>query len=315
MVVENGSASRRRSASSRLPSLDSLRAFEAVARHRSFTTAALELHVTQSAVSQRIRALELELGAALFRRTSHGLEATNEGTALAGAMRRALAEIVAGMAAFDADAGKALTVTVAPSFATRWLVPRLARFRERHPGIEVRVDADPRLALLRDGEADLGIRYGLGNYPGLRTVRLMGDTAQPVLSPRLLQRFGAINDPGMLSRLPLIHDTTDAASGANWAHWLAHVGRPDLACDAGPRFSDSVLAMQAAAAGLGVAIARTSLIGEDLASGGLVALFPPPVPINFSYWLVTLPEAADKPRIAAFCAWLQEEARRPPGRG
>ncbi len=189
-----------------MPPLDSLRAFEAVARQRSFTKAAQELHVTQSAVSQRIRVLELELGATLFRRVTRGLEPTDAGIALATAVQRGLGEIAAGLAAFDADAGIVLTVTALPSFASRWLVPRLAGFQERHPGIEVRINADEHLARFHGGEADIGIRFGPGRYPGLRSVLLMGDGAQPVLSPRLLQRLGPLKDPGMLARLPLLHD-------------------------------------------------------------------------------------------------------------
>jgi LysR family transcriptional regulator, glycine cleavage system transcriptional activator len=300
-----------RTSARRLPPLDSLRAYEAVARHRSFTKAAHELHVTQSAVSQRIRALELELAAPLFRRTTRGLEPTDEGAALAVAVRRGLAEIAAALTTFDAGSGNALTVSVLPSFATRWLVPRLAGLLERHPEIEVQIKADGHLADLHSGEADLGIRFGLGRYPGLRCDLLMGDATQPVVSPRLLQQRGPLDGPSAIADLKLLHDSTAVAadgSGSDWTSWFAQIGRPDMPCDDGLRFSNAVLAIEAAAAGLGVALARMSLIGDDLVSGRLVAPFPPAIPTTFSYWLVSRPEMAEKPRIAAFRLWLLEEA-------
>ena len=153
-----------------------LRAYGAVARHHSFTKAALELHVTQSAVSQRIRGLELELGTSLFRRSAQGLELTAEGADLGGAVQRGLAEIAAGLTTFEAgsSSGSPLTVSVLSSFAGRWLVPRLAGLQERHPEIEVQIKADGHLANLHVGEADLAIRFGPGRYPGLRCDLLMG---------------------------------------------------------------------------------------------------------------------------------------------
>jgi LysR family glycine cleavage system transcriptional activator len=295
----------------RLPSLDSLRAFESAARHLSFTKAGEELHVTQSALSHRINALEDELGIKLFRRLTRKLELTPAGETLAAGVRRGLAEISRAAAAIDRKSGaEPLTVSALPSFATRWLVPRLPRFRNICPDVEVRISADPALVNLQAGEADVAIRFGPGVYPGLHVVKLMTDGVFPVCSPRLLAERGAIDCPSQLAAWPLLHDmpTESDGSGSGWSHWLRHVGAEDLCNGEGLRFNQALLALEAAANGLGVALVRRSLIGDDLASGRLVRLLPQEAATTFSYFFVCLPEALDRPAIGAFCKWLMAEA-------
>ena len=191
----------------RLPSLDSLRAFEAAARHLSFTRAGDELHVTQSALSHRIKALEDELGVALFRRVTRALEMTREGEILAQGVRRGLTEIARAVASLDHEqVSGPLRVTVLPSLAARWLIPRLKRFRRLYPDVDVRIVGDAKLVDLRARSADLAIRFGRGQYPGLNVVRLMSDAVFPVCSPRMLAEIGPIESPQEITRFPLLHD-------------------------------------------------------------------------------------------------------------
>lgn len=297
----------------RLPPLDSLRAFEAAARHLSFARAAEEIHVTPAAVSHRVRALELRLDARLFHRLTRRVALTDHGEILAGAVRRGLDEIARGVATLGHTGGAEgpLQVSILPSFAQRWLVPRLARFHARRPGVEVRVLADAQLADLHAGTAQLAIRFGRGRYPGLCAEFLMGDAVMPVCSPSFLRQFGPFDRLEALLESPLLHDSDCGphGSGEDWASWLAFVGRPELACEAGSRFSSAALTLEAAAAGLGVALGRRSLLEDDLASGRLVAAWPVAAPTAFSYWLVCLPEATTTPSLAAFRAWLVDEVR------
>lgn len=296
----------------RLPSLDSLRAYEAAARHLSFTKAAEELCVTQSALSHRVSDLEEELGLKLFRRLPRRLELSAEGETLAEGVRRGLAEIHRALAAIDQRQGAGpLTVSVLPSFASRWLIPRLPSFRALHPDIEVRISADAAPADLRGGAADLALRFGRGSYPGLHVVRLMADAVVPVCSPRLLEGQAPIVRPQDILRLPLLHDVVAAAdgSGADWPSWFQFAGVQDVACGDGLRFNQALLTLEAAANGLGVALARRSLISEDLASRRLVEMLPLAAPTSFAYFAVCLPEAATRPAVAAFLDWLLGEAK------
>lgn len=295
----------------RPPSLDALRTFECAARHLNFTRAGEELHVTQSALSHRISALEDELGVKLFRRLTRKLELTPAGETLAAGVRRGLAEISRAVGSIDRKTGiEPLNVSALPSFATRWLVPRLPRFRAMHPNIDVRISADPTLVNLQANEADLAVRFGHGQYPGLHVAKLMTDSVFPVCSPRLLAERGPITDPAQLAGWPLLHDmpTENDGSGSGWSHWLHYIGAGDMPCSEGLRFNQAVLAIEAAANGLGVALVRRSLIGDDLVSGRLVRLLPHEAPTSFSYFMVCLPEAVDRPAIRAFCDWLITES-------
>src|SRR5215469_7454612 len=225
---------------SRMPPLDSLRAFEAAARRLSFTQAAEELYVTQGAVSQRVKALENDLKVQLFRRLTRRLELTAEGERLALGVREGLERIVNAIADIDSQAkGRALTVSVLPSFAARWLMPRLPRFHELHPEIDVQVVADGRPLDLDLSGLDSAIRFGHGKYPGLQTVYLMPDSVVPVCSPKLLAGRAPIRTVADLMALPLLHDTPTESdhSKSDWASWLAHVGAPPVRLDSGLRFN------------------------------------------------------------------------------
>jgi LysR family glycine cleavage system transcriptional activator len=262
-------------------------------------------------VSLRVRALEAELGTPLFRRFARRLELTGEGEVLAAAVRRGLDEIARGVAGAGGGAEGPVKVSVLPSFAARWLVPRLAGFCARHPSVEVRILATSDLADLRGGLANVTVRFGRGRYPGLRSEFVMADSVLPVCSQALLRERGPLGGPEAIRRFPLLHDSVaeaDDSSGEAWRCWFTHVGQPDLDCEAGQRVSDALLAIEAAVAGLGLALARTSLVADDLTSGRLVAPLPRAVPTAFSYWLVCPPDAFDTPRVAAFRAWLVEEA-------
>lgn len=297
----------------RLPPLDALRAFDAAARHLSFTRAAEEIHVTQAAISHRVRALEIQLQANLFRRLTRKLELTDRGEMLASAVRRGLDEIARGVAALDSSghADGPLRVSILPSFAQRWLIPRLAGFHALRPDIQVRVLADHQLADLHAGTADLAIRFGRGRYPGLHAEFLMGDSVMPVCSPAFLQGKASPDRLETVMQYPLLHDSECGShvSGEDWSHWLAYVGRPDLRCDIGQHFSNAALTLGAAAAGLGVALGRRSLIEDDLASGRLVPAWPVAAPTLFAYWLVCLPERLDTSALAAFRGWLLDEVQ------
>ena len=294
----------------RLPSLEALRAFEAAARHLSFTRAGDELHVTQSALSHRISALEDELGVKLFQRLARRMELTREGAVVAEGVRRGLDEIRRGLARLDSGPAT-LTLSVLPSFAMRWLVPRLPGFARRHPGVEVRIAAEPTKVDLRAGAADIAIRFGRGDYPGLYVLKILDDAVVPVASPSFLAEHGPFESPADLARAPLLHDspTETDGSGADWRSWLTHVGVRDMRSGAGTRFNQAVLTLEAAANGLGIALARLSLCAGDLASGRLVQVLPLSAPTTFAYFFVCLPEHADRLAVSAFRDWLIDEAR------
>jgi len=294
----------------RLPSLDTLRVFTVAARHLSFTKAADELHLTQSAISHRVRALEEELGVLLFNRLTRKLTLTAAGQALAQRVARAVTDIARAIDGLDEEGEeRRLIVTTLPSVASRWLMPRLPRFQERHPAIELQVIADATPFDLRSERIDAAIRFGRGAYPGYAVTMLMPDSVFPVCAPRLIANR-APRTVEQLFDLPLLHDssTEGDGSGSDWQSWLAHVGRNDLGCAGGQRFSDARLLIDAAALGLGVALARASLVTNLLADGSLVCPLRLSAPTAFAYYLLTLPEAQGLAKIIAFRAWLQAEA-------
>jgi len=226
----------------RTHSLDALRIFVVAARHLSFTEAASELNLTQSAVSHRIRGLEEELGLALFKRLTRRLELTPHGRTLARKIDHAIAEIDRSISELSRpDDARPLKVTVLPSVASHWLIPRLPRIRCRHPNLDVQVIADPRLLDLRTEGIDLAIRFGRPPYPGYAVTRLMGDRVFPVCAPELLEQHGPIEGIDALLRLPLLHDSATDGDGSDsdWRTWLDHLGRPDAACHAGQHFSEA----------------------------------------------------------------------------
>lgn len=297
----------------RLPSLDTLRAFESAARHLNFTKAANELHVTQSALSQRIGALEDELGFPLFRRGGRQLELTPRGKIIAEAMGNALGEIQRAFARLEESAAsRMLILSVLPSFATRWLLPRLPQFQAAHPGVQVQVNAEGRLIDLTDSEADLAVRFGTGRYAGHQVDFVMDDLVLPVAQPALFENRPKCKTAADLAALPLIYDSTVErdASGTDWRSWFEHAGVAPPPGRDGPRFSQADLMLQAAATGLGVALARYSLVHDDLVTGRLVPVLPGAMlRARYDYYVVSLPEKAERPAVVAFRDWLQAEGR------
>jgi LysR family glycine cleavage system transcriptional activator len=300
----------------RLPSLDTLRAFESAARHLNITKAANELHVTQSALSQRIGALEDELGFPLFLRRGRQIELTPRGAALAAAMGRAMAEITRAFAGLEEiEAARTLVISVLPSFAARWLMPRMMRFHAQHPELEVQVNAEGRLIDLTTNEADLAVRFGTGRYPGHHVDFVMDDFVLPVAQPALLAAHKANVaklDAAGVAQLPLIYDSTvdRDASGTDWKSWFEHAGIASPPRATGLRFSQADLMLQASAQGQGVALARYSLVHDDLVTSRLVRVLDTPMlRARYDYYLVCLPEKAQRPAVVAFREWLTAEAR------
>lgn len=302
--------------SRRLPPLNALRAFEAAARHLSFTRAAEELHVTPAAISHQIKGLEDDLGVPLFRRLTRALLLTDAGQAALPPLRAAFEQIEEAVALARAPARTGiLTVSAAPSIAAQWLVPRLDRFRSRHPEIDVRIDATMQMVdFARDG-IDLAIRYGPGRYPGCRIERLFREEVFPVCAPELHEGPPPLSEPADLRHATLLHH--DFAQGGDlypcWSMWLRAAGVGDVDAGRGPRFLVASLAVQAAIAGQGVALASNVLAGDALASGRLVRPFALSLPVDFAYWVVVPERGAQQPKVQAFRDWLLEEAAAGPG--
>ena len=290
----------------RLPPLNALRAFEAAARHLSFTRAAAELHVTQAAISHQVKALEDYLGRQLFRRLNRALLLTDDAQAYLPSVSRAftlLNEATSNL--LSKHTPGPLTVSALPSFAARWLVPRLGRFRQIRPDIDLRIDPSAELSDFAGGDVDVSIRYGRGKYPGLRTDWLMTEDIFPVCSPLLLAGTHPLREPGDLEHHVLLHDD----GHGDWRTWLLAAAADGVDPTRGPIFTDSGMLIQAAMAGQGVALARGVLAADELAAGRLVRPFALSLPTAYAYYLVCPQDRAEQPKIAAFRDWLLGEAR------
>ncbi len=291
----------------RLPPLNALRAFEAAARHLSFTRAAGELHVTQAAVSHQVKALEEHLGRKLFRRLNRALLLTDDGQAYLPSISRAFTLLNdATNDLLTKQAPGPLTVSALPSFAARWLVPRLGRFRHIRPDIDLRIDPSAELADFAGGDVDVGIRYGRGKYPGMRADWLMTEDIFPVCSPALLEGPHPLRDPKDLEHQVLLHDD----GHGDWRTWLLAAGVDRVDPARGPIFTDSSMLIQAAMAAQGVALARGVLAADELAAGRLVRPFTLSLSTEYAYYLVCPVNTAEQPKIAAFRDWLLGEAKR-----
>lgn len=289
-----------------LPPLKALHVFEVAGRHLSFTRAAEELHVTQAAVSHQIKKLEEQLGIKLFRRLNRRLLLTEEGQIYLPAVREALRHI--GHATDQLMAkhrSGVLTVSVLPSFAAKWLVPRLHKFRDLYPDVDVRVSAFEWPVDFGRDEVDLAIRYGRGKWPGLRADPLLTEDVFPVCSPALLQDGPPLREPADLHRHTLLHDDY---SREDWRIWLRAAGAGDVDPRRGLSFSHTSIMLEAAESGQGVALGRTPLVADDLARGRLVKPFEISLPADYAYYVVCPVEAADRPKIVAFREWLLDEA-------
>lgn len=287
-----------------LPSLNALRAFEAAARHLSFKQAARELHVTPGAVGQQIRRLEADLAVKLFERRTRAVMLTEAGQGYLPVVRQAFQKISDATERLSpARKVRMLTVSMLSSFAAKWLVPRLGRFQERHPDIDVRITTSGRLVDFSREDVDVAIRHGLGRYPGLRSWRLLSEDMTPVCSPALLDGPRPLRRPDDLRHHTLLHDQ----ARRDWTLWLQALGVNGVDSARGPSFSDDGLMLQAAIDGQGVALGRGALIERDMAEGRLVAPFDVRLPSDFAYYLVCPEAPADHPNIAAFRDWLLTE--------
>ena len=294
----------------RLPPLNALRAFEAAARHLNFSRAADELSVTPGAVSQQIQNLEDYVGVALFKRTPKGLLLTDPAQIALPALREAFDRLAEAASMLTAAVdGRRLTVTVPPSFASKWLLPRLGAFEALHPDVDVWVSAGMELTDFASGEVDLAIRYGAGRYPGLEVIRLMQETVIPVVSPELLADHPLENLSDLASAV-LLHDGSPAAdeSCPDWTMWLAARGVRGVDGARGPRFNQSSLVIEAAVGGRGVALAKRALAQADLDAGRLVAPFQIATAVDFAYYLVHPKTKGRLPQVKAFITWITAEA-------
>ncbi|MBP2314041.1 transcriptional regulator GcvA [Azospirillum soli] len=291
--------------SRRLPPLNALRAFEAAARHLSFTKAADELHVTQAAVSHQIKGLEEWLGMPLFRRLNRALLLTEAGQSYLPAVRDALDTLShATERLFRKDSAGALTISTMPSFAAKWLVMRLVRFQSKHPELEVRLHSTPQVVDFGQQDVDIAIRFGSGRWPTLRCERLLTEDIFPVCSPALLDGDRPLAAPEDLRHHTLLHDDYMIT----WSVWAEAAGLTGLDMTRGPRFDDSALLLQAAVEGAGVALARGVLVADDIAAGRLVRLFDVHLPGDYAYYVVAPPHYFSRPKVKAFRDWLFEEA-------
>ncbi|QPF91333.1 transcriptional regulator GcvA [Bradyrhizobium commune] len=286
----------------RLPSLNGLRAFEAAARHLSFTLAAAELNVTQTAISHQIRRLEEELGIRLFIRQNRALALTAEARDYLPGVRAAFNDLrLATDRLLRKDDDKVLTVSTIASLAAKWLLPRLTDFQEANPGIDVRITTSTSLVDFQRDNVDAAIRYGRGQWRDLRADWLMADELFPVCSPSLLRGDEPLRTPADLKGHVLLHTN----SGDDWRLWLTAAGLPTgISQQPGLTFDMTFMTVQAAIDGMGVAMGRTTYVQDDIAKGRLVVPFKIALPADAGFYLVSPQGRREAPKLAAFRQWL-----------
>lgn len=289
----------------RLPPLNALPSFEAVARLLSFSRAADELGVTHGAVSRAVRHLEDHLGVQLMVRATRSVRLTPAGAAFATEVADALQRLATAASDASGQSSSIVNVSTIDSFAARWLMPRLSRFREAHRDIDVRVSMSERLADFVTDGIDLAIRCGGGSYPGLTSELLLTEDHFPVCSPKLLKGRWPLRSPSDLLHHTLLHDVFTV----DWAIWLRRAGIEHRDAGKGPTFLSSDHAIQAAIRGEGVVLGRSALIADELAAGQLVRPFKLSLPAGFAYFAVCPPRALKRPSVRAFRDWLIAEAR------
>jgi LysR family glycine cleavage system transcriptional activator len=292
-----------------VPPLHVLAAFESAARHHSFARAAEELHVTDSAISHRIRLLEEHVGAKLFLRARGGLVLTVKGTGYLAAVQTALATLKDAAADVAGDGRRVVRISIGPALARNWLVARLGEFYRLHAGIDLEISATKlagnKMAVLKSGEADVAIRYGAsGEWTGYEAVALLEGNLFPVCSPAYRKSVGGLHKPKDLLKAQLLR-----LQGQSWRPWFAAAGLNSVEPHKGPVFSDADLLLNAAVSSQGVALARSMLVGEHLSSGRLVMPFDISIQALSSYFAVCLKDAADRPEVAALLDWLKLVAR------
>ena len=286
----------------RLPPMQALRAFEAAARTQSLTKAAQSLNLTHGAISHQIKSLESDLGVRLVERAGRGIRLTDEGERFASRVRTAFGELAAAVNEITSHANpRRLGVSVTPSFAARWLLPRIGRFLAAYPDVDLDVRANwANVDFMRD-DAHVAIRYGFGDWPDVGVEHLLDDQFFPVCSPRIAS--GRLpSRPADLARYTFLR-----AEGQFWKPWFEAAGLDWPEPARGSIFNDSSHLMQSAAEGQGIALARSTLLGNDVRNGVLVRLFDIEVPAPWKHYLVFPPRMANSPKLALFRKWLHDE--------
>ena len=298
--------------SSRLPALDLLVGFESAARHLSFTKAGEELFLTQSAVSRQIKELEDQLGAPLFERRHRALVLTEAGQQFYASAAQVLSTMRTATERLREKAGRKrpLSVTTTSSFAALWLIPRLAGFTRTHPGIDVRITADSRVQDLERDGLDVAIRHGPAALAGPNALRLMGERVFPVASPKLLKKVPLEKPADLAKHVLLQYDDPEARHPwLHWKTWLEVERIADLRPAGTLIFSGYEQIIPAAIAGHGVALGRTPLVKDLIASGELVAPFQSTADPARAYFAIVAKAAEGRPEVADFVAWLRREAK------
>jgi LysR family glycine cleavage system transcriptional activator len=295
----------------RLPSLNALRAFEAVARHQSIRKAAEELNVTSAAVRQQVKALEEDFGTRLLQRSDGRVVLTEAGQAGLVDLRTGFESLAEGVRRIRSRNGRELLrVSVDPSLAATWLVSRLHRFAGQHPDIDVLIEATAGQADFARDNVDVAIRYGDGNFPGLHAVAIFDEQVCPVCSPQLREGKHPLRNPADLRWHTLLHLEWTPQKGRwpDWQAWIQAAGVTGIDLTKGPRFTQHSMALQAAVQGQGVALGSTALVADDLAAGRLVCPFDFCLRTPFAYYVVAPSRLAQQRGVAAFRGWLADEA-------
>lgn len=291
--------------SSRIPPLNPLRTFEAAARHLSFTRAADELFVTAAAVSHQIKVLENSLGVKLFSRVGGALVLTEIGQSYLPAIQQAFRQVLDATNLLRRHKDVSfLKINASPTFSVKWLIPRLDAFVQQHPDIELKLSTSNHMIDFSREDLDLVIRYGKGNYPGMRSERCFSVEVIPVCSPKLLACRPAVQRPADLAEFPLLHDGSDSTH-PDWRSWFDHVGCSDVDTSRGPTLWPSHLVIDAAIEGLGVALVKRAWIEKDLAEGRLVQLFDISLPVSYAYYISYPESRSEDSAIRRFVDWVQ----------
>lgn len=291
----------------KIPPLHSLTAFECAARHQSFAKAAEELFLTHSAVSHRIRVLEEHVGTQLFLRMNKQVVLTSKGTIFLETVRDILVQLQAASARLRHSARSLLRISVLPAFAAGWLIQRVGDFHRLHPDIELEFQSTQELVSLKARQADVAIRFGAGEWPGLVVEKLFDEWMFPVASPEYLEQFGEVDSPERLEGAVLLRHRL-----LTWKPWFEVAGLSWAEPAVGPLYSDLGLMLEAAVCGQGIALARSSLIAAHLKSGRLLQLTDFIAPSEWSFYLAYAPEAAVRPEVMQFAAWILDAARNAP---
>lgn len=287
----------------RLP-LNSLRTFEAAARHLSFKDAAEELCVSATTVSNQIRELERDWGCPLFIRRTRAVVLTDAGRSLAAVLDQSFSNIRAEIDTHIAPTSKAVKLAVGPIFGSRWLLPRLDKFHQMNPGIELELTHSPRITSVESLSSQIAVDWGTGEWHGLEVTALFPIVYSPVISPELASKYGGLRRPSDLSRFPIIQQR----DRSEWASWLSLVGVKELSFRHETTMMDSNLVVQAALAGQGVALGSFPFLAEDVAEGRLVKPFEQDLQPQRSYFMLTRPGGRRNPEVDTVCKWLIRES-------